>query len=362
MPSRAEGRAAGVTIADVAAHAGVSMSTVSYALSGKRRISGPTRERVMRAVADLGYHPHAGARSLASSQSNVIAVMVPLRTGMYVPVIMEILMAMTTAARTHGKDILLLTGDEGTDGVRRVAASGLADAAVLMDVELHDERIPVLREMSMPAVTVGLPSEPGDLASIDLDFEAAGGVCADHLADLGHDDVALIGLSAGVYHRRTGFAARTVSGFMNRARERGLRATHTPCDGTFDSAAHALTRILDERPATSGIVVQNEEAVGPLMNLLRQFGRGVPQDVSVVAICPDQVALQTSPRLTSVPIPAEEMGRGAIRLAMARLSGRPMAGATLIPPRLVVRGSSGARFTGGPAVGGALGGPSDLPV
>ncbi|MFC5828967.1 LacI family DNA-binding transcriptional regulator [Nonomuraea insulae] len=349
MPSRDDGsaqltgRGAVVTIADVAERAEVSTSTVSYALSGKRPISERTRERVMRAIADLGYHPHAGARSLASSQSNIIAVMVPLRTDMYVPVIMEILMAMTTAARTYGKDILLLTGDEGTDGVRRVAASGLADAALLMDVELHDERIPVLREISMPAVMVGLPSEAGELPCVDLNFEAAGEVCADHLADLGHDDVALIGVSASVYRRHTGFAARTVTGFMNRARERGLRATHRPCDGTFDSTAGTLTRILNERPATSGFVIQNEEAASQLMSLLRQFGRVVPQDVSVVAICPDQVALQSSPRLTSVPIPAEEMGRGAVRLAIMQLSGQATAGATLIPPRLVVRESSGVR-------------------
>ncbi|MEV0611755.1 LacI family DNA-binding transcriptional regulator [Nonomuraea sp. NPDC050404] len=328
-----------VTIADVAARAGVSTSTVSYALSGKRRISGPTRERVMRAVADLGYHPHAGARSLASNRSNVIAVMVPLRPGMYVPVIMEILMAMTTAARTYGEDILLLTGDEGTDGVRRVAASGLADAAVLMDVELHDERIPILRELAMPAVAVGLPAEPGELACIDLDFEAAGALCADHLADLGHDDVALIGVSHSVYRRYIGFAARTLSGFLSRARERGLRATHRPCDGTFDSVVATLARILDERPRTSGFAVQNEEAAGPLTNLLRHCER----DVSVVAICPDQVALGCSPPLSSVPIPADEMGRGAIRLAMAQLSGHPTTGATLIPPRLVVRNSSGGR-------------------
>ena len=74
-----------VTLAEVAQHAGVSASTVSYVLSGKRSISAGTRQRVEQSIQELGYHPNAGARALASSRSNIIALMVPLRTDMYVP-------------------------------------------------------------------------------------------------------------------------------------------------------------------------------------------------------------------------------------------------------------------------------------
>lgn len=109
-----------VTLAEVAQHAGVSASTVSYVLSGKRSISASTRERVELSIQQLGYHPNAGARALASSRSNIIALMVPLRTDMYVPVMMEIAIAVATSARTHGYDVLLLTGEEGP---RRSAGS-----------------------------------------------------------------------------------------------------------------------------------------------------------------------------------------------------------------------------------------------
>jgi DNA-binding LacI/PurR family transcriptional regulator len=266
--------------------------------------------------------------------------MVPLRSGMYMPVIMDILVAIATTARTSGHDVLLLTGDEGTAGVRRVADTGLVDAVILMDVELDDDRIPVLRELATPAVLIGLPAETEGLTCVDLDFESAGVLCADHLADLGHSDVALIGGSASVYSRHTGFAARTLGGFMGRARDRGLRAVHRPCEGTFESAAGALTRILDDRPTTSGFVVQNEAAIRPLLSLLRQFGRVVPEDASVVAICPEELALQSSPRLTSVGVPAGEMGRKAVELAVAQLSGKQGGGVHLITPKLEVRESS----------------------
>jgi DNA-binding LacI/PurR family transcriptional regulator len=329
-----------VTIADVARKAGVSVSTVSYALSGKRSISRITRERVQRAVTELDYHPHAGAQALASSRSSVLALMVPLRSDMYLPVIMEIVTAIALAARRHGQDVLLLTGQEGPDGLRRVVASGRADALILMDVELHDRRIPVLREVDRPAVLVGLPADSEGLTCIDLDFGATGAACADHLASLGHTDVALIGESKQVYTRHTGFAERTLAGFRSRCEVLGVRTLDRPCEGSFASVAGTLARILEERPSTTGFVVQNEAAVPALLSLLRQQGRIVPDAASVVAICPDQVAVQSSPRLTSVSIPAQEMGRGAVDLVMAQLRGEATTGEYLLAPKLTIREST----------------------
>ena len=331
-----------VTIAEVARQAGVSSSTVSYVLSRKRSISEDTRRKVEAAIAELGYHPHAGARALASNRSNTLALMVPLRSDMYVPVIMEIAMAVTTEAREFGQDVLLLTKDEGTGGVRRVSGSGVADAMILMDVELDDDRIPVLRETDTPAVLIGLPADAAGLTCVDLDFDATGAACVDHLADLGHRDVALIGESEAVYRRHTGFAARTLAGFQRRVAERGIRAVHRPCEGTYESTAGVLARILEERPSTTGFVVQNEAAIAPLLSLLRLSRRLVPEDASVVAICPDQVALQSSPRLTSVSIPAQEMGRYAVRQAMTQLEGDRRSSLMLLPPLLTVRESSAA--------------------
>jgi DNA-binding LacI/PurR family transcriptional regulator len=336
-----------VTLAEVARAAGVSPSTVSYVLSRKRPISDETRRKVEAAIEALGYHPHAGARALASNRSNILALMIPLRSDMYVPVIMEIAMAVTTEAREFGQDVLLLTKDEGTAGVRRIAGSGLADAMIMMDIELEDDRIPVLHETETPAVLIGLPADAAGLACVDLDFEATGAACVEHLAALGHRDIALIGEGEGVYQRKTGFAARTLAGFQRAAAAHGMRAMHRSCEGTHESTAGVLSRILEERPNTTGFVVQNEAAIAPLLSLLRLSGRAVPEDTSVVAICPDQVALQSSPRLTSVSIPAQEMGRQAVRQAMAQLVARDdlphVPATTLIPPALTVRDSSAPR-------------------
>ncbi|MFF1407551.1 LacI family DNA-binding transcriptional regulator [Streptomyces sp. NPDC058294] len=330
-----------VTLAEVAQHAGVSASTVSYVLSGKRSISTTTRHRVEQSIRELGYHPNAGARALASSRSNIIALMIPLRTDMYVPVMMEIAIAVATTARTHGYDVLLLTGEEGPDAVRRVTGSGLADAMILMDVELDDERLPLLRGTDQPSVLIGLPADTTGLTCVDLDWSATGALCVEHLAGLGHCDIAVIGEAPAVYERHTGFAERTLDGLRSRARETGMRVLHRPCEGGYDAMALTLARIFDERPGTTGFVVQNESAVEPLLALLRQQGRAVPEDVSVVAVCPEQVAVQASVRLTSVAVPAQELGRHAVEHLVAKLEGRGGDEVELLAPELTVRASSG---------------------
>ncbi|MEW9513520.1 LacI family DNA-binding transcriptional regulator [Streptomyces bacillaris] len=330
-----------VTLADVAQHAGVSASTVSYVLSGKRTISEVTKRRVERSITELGYHPNAGARALASSRSNIIALMMPLRTDMYVPVMMEIAIAVATHAREYGFDVLMLTGEEGPAAVRRVVASGLVDAVILMDVELDDARLPVLRESGRPAVLIGLPSQTTGFTCVDLDFTEAGALCVEHLAELGHREVVVIGEAPAVYERKAGFAERTIDGLRARARRLGLRVLHRPCEGTYASVASAVGQIFTERPDVTGFVVHNEQAVEPLLSLLRQERRAVPEDISVVAVCPEQVALQGSVRLTSVTIPAREMARQAVDHLIAKVEGKADDEVVLLKPELVVRASSG---------------------
>ncbi|HEV7896783.1 MAG TPA: LacI family DNA-binding transcriptional regulator [Planosporangium sp.] len=332
-----------VTIGDVARHVGVSPSTVSYVLSGRRPISDATRERVLETIRVLGYHPHAGARALASNRSNVIALIVPLHTGLYVPVLMQFAISVVTAARAHDHDVLLLTQDEGDKGLQRVAASALADALIVMDVEMHDKRIPLLRSLDRPSVLIGFPEVATGLTCIDLDFASAGAACVDHLADLGHHCVALVGSPPVVYERELGFARRTAAGFDEALRRRGLIGTIRPCEPTPDAVLATVQELLREYPDLTGIVVHNEPTVAPLLDAFRALDRRVPEDVSVVAICPDDVAERARPRLTSVSIPAEEVGRRAVDLVIAKLDGRAVPGATLLAPRLTVRESTGQR-------------------
>lgn len=332
-----------VKITDVARHAGVSPSTVSYALSGKRSISAETRRRVQASIRELGYRPHAGARALASSRSNVLALVVPLRTGMHVPVVMQFAVSVVTTARQHDHDVLLLTQEEGEDGLRRVADTALVDALIVMDVQMHDDRLPLLRGLDRPAVLIGFPAEPAGLTCIDLDFRAAGAACVEQLALLGHRCVALIGSPPEVYVRETGFARRVAEGFTSAADRHGLTSSIHPCEASPAAARAVAERLLREHPALTGVVVHNEPVIDPLIEAFEELGLRVPGDLSVTAICPDELAGRARVPVTSVAIPTAEVGTRAVELLMEKLDGQEVPEATLLPPRLTARASTAPR-------------------
>lgn len=333
-------------ITDVARHAGVSPSTVSYALSGKRPISAETRARVEASVRELGYRPHAGARALASSKSNVLAMVVPLRAGINVPVVMQFAVSAVTAARAYDHDVLLLTQEEGEEGLRRVADTALVDALIVMDVQLHDPRLPLLRTLDRPSVLIGFPAEPAGLTCIDLDFRTAGELCVEHLAGLGHRVVGLIGSPPEVYVRQTSFAQRVVQGFTSAATRNGMSSTVHPCEATPAAARTVAERLLREQPALTGVVIHNEAILEPLLDAFEHLGLRIPTDLSVTALCPDTLATTLPIPLTSIAIPAAEIGEQAVHLLMRNMNGTPAPQTTLLPPRLTVRGSTARRVTG----------------
>jgi DNA-binding LacI/PurR family transcriptional regulator len=332
-----------VKITDVARHAGVSPSTVSYALSGKRPISAETRRRVQAAIRELGYRPHAGARALAGSRSNVLALVVPLRAGIHVPVVMRCAMSVVTTARRYDHDVLLLTQEEGEEGLRRVTDTALVDALIVMDVQVEDARLPLLRSLDRPCVLIGVPAEVTGLTCVDLDFRAAGEACVEHLARLGHRAVALVGSPPEVYVRRTAFAQRVVEGFTAAADRAGLACLVHPCEATPAAARAAAERLLRAQPAPTGVVVHNEPVLDPLIDAFERLGLRVPGDLSITAICPEEVAATARVPVTSVALPSAELGERAVELLMAKLDGTPVPETTLLPPHLTQRTSTAPR-------------------
>ena len=327
------------TINDVARAAGVSPSTVSYVLSGRRPISAETRARVQAAIAELGFHPHAGARALASSKTNVLALVAPLRVDVNVPVIMQFATAVVTAARSHNHDVLLLTKDEGTAGLERVAHSTMVDALIVMDLERDDVRIPALRRLKQPSVLIGLPADHTGIACVDLDFAAAAREALTHLAGHGHRRIGLVGPSPAVYRRQTTYADRFLSGFLQTSAELGLRTLAHPCEPGAAGVRDCMADIDAQLPGVTALVVHNEEALRPLLDLLRSAGRRVPEDISIVAVCPRDVATSMPVDLTSIDIPAHDVGTMAVETAMRLLDGRRVEYTRLLEPRLAERDS-----------------------
>ena len=332
------------TMSDVARAAGVSTSTVSYVLSGKRTISEQTRGQVQEAINRLGYSPHAGARSLASNRSNVLGLMAPLRADVNVSVVMQFVAAVVSAAREFDQDVLLLT-QEDAGGIERVTSQSMVDGLIMMDVEAADPRIPRLARLRKPAVLIGFPDDAQGLSCVDFDFAAASRIAVRHLAGLGHHNIAFIGSPAASLARHATYADRAAAGFQQACRDTGLSGSLHACGATSADLAAVLDRLFGparDGGEVTGLVVHNEWLVPMLREALAGMGRSIPGDVSVVAVAPADVATAAVHPWTAVSIPARDIGHTAVEMVMDRLNSDKPVEMRLILPALDVRETTAA--------------------
>ena len=326
-------------IHEVAKAAGVSISTVSYALSGKRTISAETRQRIERAVRELDYRPNAGARMLAGRRTNIFALTEPFRADTYAPAHMAFVLATSIAARRYDYDVLLLTEEEASAGMRRVATSGLCDAILVLDVAPDDERVDLARQLDIASVFVGVPNDDDGLICVDLDFEAAAGLAVDRVADVGHRSIGLVGHPPSAY-LRSNFPPRVRAGFERRARERGLDpAVELPEAGTGRSVRAAVGALLD-RGVTALVLHCDDGAHQAVLDELAARDLVIPTDVAVISVGSTFDTTTMHPPLDVVPLVPQASCDRAVDLAMQLLSETaPAPGVYLIAPEYRAHGS-----------------------
>ncbi|WP_239548028.1 LacI family DNA-binding transcriptional regulator [Arthrobacter tumbae] len=332
------------TMNDVAREAGVSLSTVSYVLSGKRTISEETRLAVQSAIRKLDYSPHSGARALASNRSNVLGLMAPLRADVNVSVIMQFVAAVVTTARTYNQDVLLLTQDDA-GGLERVTSQSMVDGLLMMDIEARDPRIPLLAKLRKPAVLIGLPDDPQGLSCVDFDFAGASRTAVRHLVDLNHRSIGFIGSPQASLERHATYADRARKGFTEACDAAGVPSVLRACEASMPALTEALNAVLDDDGATAvtALVVHNEGLLPLLHEALAGRGLRIPEDISVVVIAPEDVALAAARPWTAVSIPAHDIGRAAVEMVMDRLNSDKPVEVRLIVPSLVQRETTSAR-------------------
>src|SRR5437763_12546231 len=158
-------------------------------MSGKRPISGKTRDRVLAAMAQLTYEPNAGARALAGRRTQVVGLVVPFEAAGDTAGLLPFIETIARSARANDHEVLLVTADEGSAGLRRLAGRALCDAIIMMDVQARDERVPVAASLPVPVVLVGVPDDPAGLHCVDVDFAQAANMAVHELSATRHEHV-----------------------------------------------------------------------------------------------------------------------------------------------------------------------------
>ena len=309
------------TLADVAKRAGVSLSTASYVLSGKRPISSATRNRVLAAMEELGFHPNNQARALASGKTRTIALLYPSQDAILSPMPMEFVTAAAARAEHHGYAMILSTTRSNNESILSLIRRGFVDGYLVMEISLGDPRIDLLANAGAPFALIGRPRNLDGLNLVDFDFEHAVTLAVAHLYDLGHRHVALFCGSDGPM-RDYGPTFRMRQSFQREYQRPGMHGIFAMCDSTPVAGAQLLLETLRKYPETTAIICSNTECLPGVFRAASDHGIAIPADLSILGIVSTRIAEFLSPPVTTVDFPAEAMGQFGVDFLIDQLEGR----------------------------------------
>lgn len=300
------------TMQDVAREAGVSLSTVSYVLSGVRPVSQATQDRVGAAIERLDFRRNAAAVNLASRRTRVIALVYPVLDLGISRTAAEFVRGATVRASEMGYDLVVWPHTE-PDQIVELVRAGKADAILLMEVELADPRVAVLRAQKIPFAMIGRTIDDAGVAWVDVDFAATVVSAMDRLTRLGHTHLGLINHASSTHGHRYGAGVRASGAFADAVAHLPLSGHEVFCDESPQAGRQALAELLEADPLLTAVLTMNEDATFGVLAEAQARGLDIPRDLSVLSLVTSpRVAALYSPPLSSFDVRGEETGGVAI--------------------------------------------------
>lgn len=322
---------------DVARLAGTSQPTVSLVLSGnpRARVAARTRARVLQAAAQLGYVPNEVARALVHRRATAIGLVVPALDN---PFFADVVSGAQRVAAQAGYAVLLCEAREipvaqHLDVLRARQIDGVimdAVGAALLDPD------------DLTGLTVVLIDEPNARwQGVASDAERAGRLAGTHLLDLGHRELGFIGPAIPAYSFRM-----RERGFVQVLREADLRLTSPRlrrAEPSIQGGEGAMRALLTLRARPTAVFCATDLLALGALKACQVLGIRVPQELSLMGCDGIEMTRVVTPELTTVAVPARELGARAARLVVNAFAGRPAPEkpGRPLPVRLLARGSTG---------------------
>jgi DNA-binding LacI/PurR family transcriptional regulator len=338
MPRRSAHRP---TLEDVATLAGVGRGTASRVINGGARVSKSAREAVEEAIAELGYVPNRAARSLASQRTDAVALVIAeseervFGEPFFAGVIRGIGTALTAGDRQL---VLLLAPADRTATLTDYLTQQHVDGVLLLSLHDDDTLATRIAEHGVPVV-LGGGTRPGEgIGYVDNDNELGTRLAVEHLLARGRRSIATI---TGPLDMEVGrVRLRAFKAALESAGIEVVEELIAVGDFSQQSGEAAMRQLLERRPDLDAVFCANDPMAAGALVVLREAGRRVPEDVSVVGFDDSRLALSTHPTLTTVHQSAEAMGREMVALLLDLINGEASPEARVLPTRLVERESS----------------------
>jgi DNA-binding LacI/PurR family transcriptional regulator len=324
--------------------AGVSRTTVSFVLNEREgiRVSTATRERVLEAARQLGYHPDAAAGQLARGDSLTIGFVLPLdelhiASDALLPLVVR---GLGEAARGANYQVLIESVTPAPGGYRRLLRSRRVDGLIVSGPLVADGELSGVVEDGFPVVVHGHAPD-GIAPSVDVDNVTAARTAVRHLVENGHTSIAMITNAPLVYTS----ARERLEGYKLALAEAGIAFDPVlVAEGAFlaESGRRAMAMLLQRYRFTAVFAAGDALALGA-MAAIRAAEKRIPDDISIAGFDDIPLAAYFDPPLTTVTVPAFDLGLTAGRLLLAQIKGEPVPGRTLLETELKIRRSVGYR-------------------
>jgi LacI family transcriptional regulator len=333
-------RPGAVTLRDIAQATGVSVNTVSRALTGKHDIHAKTKARVVAMAERLGYTPNLMARSLVQGRTRTLGLLV---TDCTHPFYATLIREVEKVAADNSYGLLLATSNE--DARKEAEALHLlterrVDGLLLSPVAVDAAHIRPLLKGPLPSVLLARRPPAYAGAFIGTDNVQAARLAVRHLVECGHRRIAHVTRADAVTS-----ASERLDGYrkeLRRARLAFDASMVLPAPQTVEGGRAVVPSLLALRPRPTAVFAYSDlQAVGLLLGL-REAGISVPQDMSVVGFDDIDLARYVTPPLTSIAQDIRQIGRLGAQVLIDILAGRRPRRTHLLPGTLVVRGSTGA--------------------
>jgi LacI family transcriptional regulator len=335
----------GVTIADVAKAAGVSIPTVSRILNDKEYVAEETRQRVQAAIRTLGYTPHTQARRLRGGATMTLALHHPIESPHDLSSVIETFYFTGTAEAASEKEYFInfLVSQLTPEALLNMYRSNQIDGIILLQVRMDDWRVNLLRENNYPFVMIGRCADPEGLSFIDLHFEMAMLQAVEHLVELGHRNIGFLTYPQPWRNIGIGPAVRSLDGYEDALNQYGLHSSYREIGlNSVEEGFEATNDLLQESPDLTAIITVSHLTAAGSIKALAQHGRSVPQDCSVLAIgFGGNFANVVTPSLTTLEWSPYEISYQATIMLTEKLANKKLpVQQVLVPPKLVVREST----------------------
>lgn len=332
-------RVSAPTLQDVATSAGVSTATVSRALNTPSSVRPALREKVRRAIDELGYVPHGAARALATQQTRTIGAVIPtIDNAIYAKAVQ----ALQGRLGEAGYTLLLATSEYDFDREREQVETLImrgVDGMLLVGQTHAHEVHELLLDKDIPYVHIWTYSESSDHPCIGFDNREAARRVATYLLEIGHRDIGMIAPVTTCNDR----AADRIHGVRDALTAYNVQLPPTrlvECPYSIADARRSLSALMSTDPPPTAVICGNDVLALSALIECRALGIDVPADLSVTGFADLDFAAHFEPGLTTMHIPSEELGRYAAEYLLARLSGEPVPSKTEIEVSLIVRGTT----------------------